>query len=147
MTVIESVIFGLCFPSRSVAGPNLPESIINEAEAAWRKVVATVNSVHPDSLESQFYPLFAERVTEPLMIEGKNVLTTELPFSNSFLLSSHRDYSLSNVLDYFVSFCIKSHLHQSNCCFRLLFTVLTFLSFQFFTSNCEMEGGHSLALD
>ena len=66
--------FGLCFASRPLPGPNLPESIINEAEAAWSKVVATVNNVHPESLESQFYPLFAERVTEPLMIEGKNVL-------------------------------------------------------------------------
>ena len=38
-------------------------------------MVATVNNVHPSrSLESQFYPLFAKRVTEPLMIEGKEVL-------------------------------------------------------------------------
>ncbi|XP_020629551.1 probable ATP-dependent RNA helicase DDX60 [Orbicella faveolata] len=55
--------------SKELEGPNLPESVINEAEAAWSKVVATVNNVHPDSLQSQFYPLFAERVTEPLMVE------------------------------------------------------------------------------
>ena len=40
-------------------------------------MVAIVNNLHPaGSLESQFYPLFAERVTEPLMIEGKNVLNS-----------------------------------------------------------------------
>ena len=75
VTFIESVIFWcFFFASRPVPGPNLPESIINEAEVAWSKVVTTVNKLHPNSLESQFYPLFAERVTEPLMIEGKNVL-------------------------------------------------------------------------
>lgn len=73
VTLIEPAIFGLCFASRLLPGPSLPESVIHEAEAAWGEVVATVNSVHPShSLESQFYPLFAERVTEPLMIEGKN---------------------------------------------------------------------------
>ena len=69
--------FSSCFVSRPVSGPSLPESVINEAETAWGKVVATVNKVHPSgSPESQFYPLFAERVTEPLMIEGKNVLNS-----------------------------------------------------------------------
>lgn len=68
--------FWSLFASCTVPGPNLPESVINEAEAAWSKVVATVNNVHPDSLQSQFYPLFAERVTEPLMIEGKNVFNS-----------------------------------------------------------------------
>ena len=62
------------FASRPLSGPSLPESVINEAETAWSKVVATVNNVHPSgSLESQFYPLFAERVTQPLLtdLEGK----------------------------------------------------------------------------
>ncbi|XP_015768450.1 PREDICTED: probable ATP-dependent RNA helicase DDX60 [Acropora digitifera] len=54
--------------SKGLEGPSLPESVINEAETAWSKVVATVNNVHPSgSLESQFYPLFAERVKQPLL--------------------------------------------------------------------------------
>ncbi|KAK2572326.1 putative ATP-dependent RNA helicase DDX60 [Acropora cervicornis] len=55
---------------KGLEGPSLPESVINEAETAWSKVVATVNNVHPSgSLESQFYPLFAERVTQPLLTD------------------------------------------------------------------------------
>ena len=72
--ITKPVIFGLCFASRLLPGPSLPETVTKEAEAVWGEVVAIVNSVHPShSLESQFYPLFAERVTEPLMIEGKNL--------------------------------------------------------------------------
>lgn len=64
-----------CFASRPVSGLSLSEDVINEAEAAWSKVVAIVNNLHPsESLESQFYPLFAERATDPLMLEGKNFL-------------------------------------------------------------------------
>ncbi|XP_044173202.1 probable ATP-dependent RNA helicase DDX60 isoform X1 [Acropora millepora] len=67
----------ICLPleqtSKGLEGLNLPESVINEAETAWSKVVATVNNLHPSgSLESQFYPLFAKRVTEPLMIEEES---------------------------------------------------------------------------
>ena len=69
--------FSSCFASRPVSGPSLPESVINEAETAWSKAFASVNNFHPSgSLESKFYPLFAERVTEPLMIEGKKVLNS-----------------------------------------------------------------------
>ena len=69
--------FSSCFASRSVSGPSLPESVINEAETSWSKVVASVNNVHPSvSLESQFYPLVAKRVTESLMVEGKKVLNS-----------------------------------------------------------------------
>lgn len=40
-------------------------------------MVTSVNNVHPSgSLESQFYPLFAKRVTEPLTMEGKKVLNS-----------------------------------------------------------------------
>jgi len=59
--------------SKGLEGPSLPESVINEAETAWSKVVTSVNNVHPSgSLESQFYPLFAKRVTEPLMMEEES---------------------------------------------------------------------------
>ncbi|XP_015748558.1 PREDICTED: probable ATP-dependent RNA helicase DDX60, partial [Acropora digitifera] len=59
--------------SKGLEGPSLPESVINEVETAWSKVVTSVNNVHPSgSLESQFYPLFAKRVTEPLMMEEES---------------------------------------------------------------------------
>ncbi len=46
--------------------------MIKEAEAAWKNVVATVNKVHPsDSLESRFFPLFAEDVTGAQTFEGE----------------------------------------------------------------------------
>ena len=65
------------FASRSVPGPYLPASVSDEAEAAWGKVVAIVNNkFRSGSFESQLYPLFAKRVTEPLMLEGKNFLNS-----------------------------------------------------------------------
>ena len=61
--------------SRPVPGLSLPEDVINEAEAAWSKVVAAVKRVHScDILESQFFPLFAENVMEVQRLEGEKPL-------------------------------------------------------------------------
>lgn len=55
----------------------MPASVFNEAEAAWGKVVAIVNNkLRSGSLESQLNPLFAKRVADPLMLEGKNFLNS-----------------------------------------------------------------------
>ena len=49
--------------------------MIKETEAAWSKVVAIVNNVHPsDSRQSQFFPLFKENVTGVQSLQGENVL-------------------------------------------------------------------------
>ncbi|KAJ7386930.1 putative ATP-dependent RNA helicase ddx60 [Desmophyllum pertusum] len=56
----------------------LPEEVITEAEAVWKKVVAVVNSSHhSDSLECQFLPLFAGNVTRfQRLEEGSSELDT-----------------------------------------------------------------------
>ncbi|XP_078360874.1 putative ATP-dependent RNA helicase DDX60 isoform X2 [Oculina patagonica] len=57
--------------SMGLEGLSLPEDVIKEAEAAWSKVVATVNKVHPsDALESQFFPFFADYATGTESIEA-----------------------------------------------------------------------------
>ena len=110
--------FSSCFASRLVSGLNLPESVINEAETAWSKVVATVNNLHPcGSLESQFYPLFAKRVTEPLMIEGKKVLNC---FRSLFAFCPDRIVAILYQVRWITSvflFVVKNSLQQNNGCF------------------------------
>ena len=65
-------LYNICFDSRTVSGLNLPEDVIKETEATWRKVVAAVNSSHQsDSLESQFFPLFVDNVTSFQRLEGE----------------------------------------------------------------------------
>ena len=72
------------FASRPVSGLSLPEDVIKDAETAWSKVVATVTRVHPsNSLESQFFPLFAENVTGAQQLEGKKYFPN-LQFYGSF---------------------------------------------------------------
>jgi len=133
--------FSSCFASQPVSGLNLPDSVIKEAETAWSKVVATVNNLHPSgSLESQFYPLFAKRVTEPLMIEGKRVLNC---FRSQFFLPIFAIlYQVRWITSVFL-FVVKNSLQKNNGCFRLLLLNVKFLSFQYLTGNCEIKGGPS----
>ena len=56
-------------------GLSLPEDMIKETEAAWSKVVAIVNNVHPsDSRPSQLFPLFKGNVAVAQSLQGENVL-------------------------------------------------------------------------
>jgi len=100
----------------------LPESILKEAEAAWSKVVATVNNVHPDSLESQYYPLFAERVTEPLVIEGKNFLNN---FRSLIAFCPVRIATILSKVFVCVSFCCQEFFGSK----QLLFSYFKIVNF------------------
>ena len=81
--------------SSNISALSLPKDVLKEAETLWSKVVAALNS---DTLQRQFFPLFAEKVTGICRSKGESYKFLYLYIcfvASAALRSSHDNVALA----------------------------------------------------